>query len=260
MKADPSFVFDDSRYARLAIKCREQYGNADPFPHIVLDDFLPDAMARALAADFPEPDSKKTWVECKHENATKHYQHDETKLPPLIRKMLREFNSRNFVLFIETLTGIPNLIPDPYFTGGGAHSSSGGDFLKIHADFNWHDKLLLHRRVNALFYLNEDWREEWGGHLELWDSEMTSAVQHISPDLNRLVVFSTSEHSHHGHPHPLQSPTGVNRKTLNLYYYTRFWDDREMSEPHFTQYKSQSSFAIELGQNYGALGEQDSDD
>lgn len=260
MQTDPTFVFDDPRYPRLAIKHREQYRDADPFPHIALDGFLPDSIARALAVDFPEPDSQKAWVECKHENANKHYQHDETQLPPLIRKMLREFNSRSFILFIETLTGIQNLIPDPFFIGGGAHSSGRGDFLKIYADFNWHDKLLLHRRVNALLYLNEDWNEEWGGHLELWDREMTSPVQRISPDLNRLVVFTTSEHSHHGHPQPLQSQTGVNRKTLNLYYYSRFWDDREMIEPHFTKYKSQSPFAVELGQNYVALAEQDSDD
>ena len=59
--------------------------------------------------------------------------------------MLREFNGRQFTLFLETLTGIDNLIPDPYFIGGGIHLSGPGDFLKIHADFNWHHKLQAYR-------------------------------------------------------------------------------------------------------------------
>lgn len=46
--------------------------------------------------------------------------------------MLRELNSRQFVLFLETLTGIESLMPDPYYIGGGVHISGQGDFLKIH--------------------------------------------------------------------------------------------------------------------------------
>ena len=48
-----------------------------------------------------------------------------------------------------------NLIPDPYFLGGGIHSSKKGGFLNIHTDFNWHHKLQLHRRVNVLIYLSK---------------------------------------------------------------------------------------------------------
>ena len=45
-------------------------------------------------------------------------QFDEVKLPLEVRLILREFNSKQFLLFLETLTGIDNLIPDPYFIGG----------------------------------------------------------------------------------------------------------------------------------------------
>jgi len=40
-----------------------------------------------------------------------------------------------------------------HLIGGGIHLSGPGDFLKIHADFNWHHKLQAYRRVNALLYL-----------------------------------------------------------------------------------------------------------
>ncbi len=141
--------------------------------------------------------------------------------------MLRELNSRQFVLFLETLTGIDNLIPDPYFIGGGAHMAGRGDFLKIHADFNWHHKLQAHRRVNALLYLNENWHEEWGGALEFWNKDMTGVVVSISPLFNRLAIFNVGIDSNHGQPQPNECPEDENRKALNLYYYTTDRDDGE---------------------------------
>ena len=247
---DPSFIFDAPRYSELAVKNADSYQNADPFPHIVLNDFIDIDVSRHIASAFPKPEDADDWVICDHNNAQKRYQHDETFLPIPLRRMLREFNSRQFLLFLETLTGIENLIPDPYFIGGGAHISGTGDFLKIHADFNWHDKLLLHRRINAIVYFNEDWDENWGGELELWDKAMTSAVVKIAPHIGRIAIFNVDQDSNHGHPHPLKTPKDTYRKALNLYYYTRLRDEAEIHDPHFTLYKTQSPFAIGLGDTY----------
>jgi Rps23 Pro-64 3,4-dihydroxylase Tpa1-like proline 4-hydroxylase len=123
-------------------------------------------LARAIQRVFPGPDDVE-WVYPDHGQTRKRYQYEEVRLPMLIRHMLREFNSQQFMLFLETLTGIENLIADPYFIGGGAHLSGRGDFLKAHADFNWHHKLQVYRRVNALWYLSDEWDESWGGH---WSS------------------------------------------------------------------------------------------
>ena len=164
-------AFDDPRYAALALTSAEAYQTADPFPHGVYDDFLPEALARRLADEFPEPDSME-WVVRDNADNLRMYQHDETKIPPLYREILRELNSRQFLLFLETLTGIDNLLPDPYFIGGGIHLSGRDGFLNIHADFNWHHKLQAHRRVNALIYLSDGWKEEWGGALEFWSRDM----------------------------------------------------------------------------------------
>jgi hypothetical protein len=245
----PTGVFDDPRYAAMAVEHAARYQGADPFPHIMLDDFLPDGLARSLSAAFPAPDSIE-WVIRDNAQNRRRYQHDETRIPTLLREMLREFNSRQFLLFLETLTGIDNLLPDPYFIGGGVHLSGRGDFLKIHADFNWHHKLHAHRRVNALLYLPEVWEPEWQGALEFWDRDMTRAVDTVTPAFNRLAVFSTSEHSNHGQPRHNECPKGVYRKVLNLYFYTTKRDD-EKADPHFTLYKTEASpFAVELGEKY----------
>lgn len=149
-------------------------------------------------------------------------------------------NSQPFLEFLSNLTGIENLIPDPFFDGGGCHQIQPGGLLKIHADFNKHPKTKLDRRLNVLVYLNEDWHEEYGGHFELWDKEMKESKKKILPLFNRMALFSTTSTSYHGHPNPLTCPPDRTRKSLALYYYTngRPADEQlEGLEDHTTLFK-----------------------
>jgi hypothetical protein len=100
------------------------------------------------------------------------------------------------------------------------HQTTAGGYLDVHADFNVHPRTKLLRRLNVLLYLNPGWRDDYGGELELWDRGMTRCVVRIAPLFNRCVVFTTSDESFHGHPHPLATPPGVTRKSLALYYYS----------------------------------------
>ena len=52
------------------------------------------------------------------------------------------------------------------------HEIKRGGLLKIHTDFNRHPTMELDRRLNVLIYLNKDWEESYGGHLQLWDKDM----------------------------------------------------------------------------------------
>ena len=145
---------------------------------------------------------------------------------------MSQFNSSTFVDFLERLTGITGIIPDPHFRGGGLHQILPGGFLKVHADFNKQQRLNLDRRLNVLLYLNKDWPESYGGHFELWNHEMTQCEKRALPLFNRLVVFSTTDFSYHGHPDPLTCPAGRSRKSLALYYYTNGRPPEE-AEPEF---------------------------
>jgi Rps23 Pro-64 3,4-dihydroxylase Tpa1-like proline 4-hydroxylase len=250
VEVTPLGMFDNPRFAKLALEHAEAWRTARPFPHVVIDNFLDEDIAAAVERDFPLQDDVE-WVVRENKNNIRRFQHDETKLSLLMRHTLRELNSRQFLLFVETLTGIDNLLPDPYFIGGGPHLAGPGDFLNIHADFNWHHKLQAHRRVNVLIYMNPGWQEEWGGHLELWDGAMTRCEQSFAPFFNRMVAFKVADGSNHGQPKPLACPPGVYRKALNLYYYTTHRDLDEITDPHFTMYKTAASpHAVELGEDY----------
>ena len=111
-------------------------------------------------------------------------------------------------------------MPDPHLEGGGLHQIVPGGHLGVHVDFNRHPRTGLERRLNVLMYLNRDWKEEYGGALELWRAEPRRREQRILPLWGRLVVFSTTDRSYHGHPEPLACPEGMTRKSVALYYYS----------------------------------------
>ncbi|HEV8657233.1 MAG TPA: 2OG-Fe(II) oxygenase [Thermoanaerobaculia bacterium] len=213
---------------------RERYLGADPFPHIVLDGLFDDADLDAVLREFPAPDAMR-WTRFDNPQEKKlGFFHGSSTISDTVRRFLDAMNGFEMLLFLEQLTGIEGLIPDPYFGGGGLHQIEPGGFLKVHTDFNIHPKLHLDRRLNMLIYLNKDWREEYGGHLELWDRDARTCRARVLPLFNRTVVFSTTDTSFHGHPHPLTSPPGIMRKSVSLYYYTAGRPRSEESRPHDT--------------------------
>ena len=198
------------------------------------DDLFDDGTLRAVLREFPAPGETR-WARFDNPQEKKlGFYYASSSISDTVRRFLDAMNGFEMLLFLEALTGIEGLIPDPYFGGGGLHQIEPGGFLKVHADFNVHPKLKIDRRLNMLIYLNENWREEYGGHLELWDTDMKSCRKRILPTFNRTVVFSTTDTSFHGHPHPLTSPQGVTRKSVSLYYYTAGRPDAERSAPHDT--------------------------
>jgi hypothetical protein len=198
----------------------EQYQSAQPFPHIVLDDVLrPEAFAAAVR-DFPGIDDE-FWKGYLHVNETKFCNVHPDTWADSLQSVAREFCSPEFVSYLEDVTGIDHLIPDYTMDGGGLHMTKRGGHLNIHADFSTHH---THeswaRRVNILLYLNEEWHEEWGGKLELWDPQMTACQGTVTPAGNRMLVFTTTQDSFHGHPDGLTCPPDIARRSLAMYYFT----------------------------------------
>lgn len=218
----------------LAQAKAEEYKANHPYPHIYFDDFLPLEVAEAALGDFPEP-KEVDWHAYRDVNQHKKLAFDAVeKLPSSIRDVLYFLNTRPMLKFLETLTGIQSVLPDPNYTGGGLHQIRPGGLLEVHADFSYHNGLRLDRRINVLIYLNKDWKEEYGGHFELWDREIKRAERKILPVFNRCAIFSTTSVSFHGHPEPLACPPDRNRKSIATYYYSngRPEEDPELTHKH----------------------------
>ncbi|NER31050.1 MAG: 2OG-Fe(II) oxygenase [Symploca sp. SIO1C4] len=221
----------------LADKNREAYSQAEPFPHIIIDNFLPETVLDKVLEQFPKPELID-WQKFDAAQEKKLASKSELQIAEAIRLLLYQLNSSTFIKFLEQLTGIDGIIPDPHFEGGGLHQIEKGGYLKIHADFNRNKKLRLDRRLNLLLYLNKDWQEEYGGHFEMWDKDMTKCHKKILPIFNRCVIFSTTDFSYHGHPEPLTCPEGWTRKSLALYYYSNGRPSEEISGAHSTLFRA----------------------
>lgn len=230
------FYFDREMLSGLGAEARAAFCGASPFPHIVIDDLLPPSVLEEVLAEFPDP-AKVKWKQCYHENSKKLSCADEYLMGDKTRHLIGQLNSGAFLRFLEQMTGIEGLIPDPHLFGGGLHLIEPGGFLKIHADFNVHQQLKLDRRLNLLLFLNQDWQESYGGHLELWDRGMTTCQRRVLPVFNRCVVFATTDWSYHGHPEPLTCPPNRSRKSIAMYYYTNGRPQEEISKPHSTLYQ-----------------------
>lgn len=226
-----------SRMNESAKSARASYLGAKPFPHIVFDNFFDPRLLDSILEEFPQPGAIR-WQRFDNAHEIKLASAAEASFGPATRLLMYHLNSITFLEFLSAVTAIDNLIPDPRFDGGGLHQIMPGGKLGIHADFNKHPHFGLDRRLNLLVYLNKDWREEYGGHLQLWDRDMSRCEAKILPVFNRVMIFGTTDFTYHGHPDPLQSPPGMTRKSLALYYFSNGRPAEEVSGVHSTLFRA----------------------
>jgi hypothetical protein len=221
----------------------EQFREAAPFPHITLDGIFPDEEVRqvhqlfkTLPEDYWEKNSEHG-IEVKWRSKWQ----SEYDIPEPGREIVRFLNSGIFLRSLSRLTGIPHLIADPYYTGGGFNMILPGGHLDVHVDGNWHDAMQVHRRLNLILYLNHDWQKDWVGELNFYDDQAKEVVASVTPLGNRVMIFETTDFSYHGHPEPLQAPEGQARTSIILYYYTsapRPAQQIEVERPHSALWRS----------------------
>jgi Rps23 Pro-64 3,4-dihydroxylase Tpa1-like proline 4-hydroxylase len=209
----------------------EEFRQAYPFPHIVIDNLFDDTMLFHVAEAFYLAEDQRWHRFADPHRETKLASTSEMHLPLVIQQFIRELNAEQFLTKLSALTDIPGLIPDPYLLGAGMHMIVPGGKLAVHADFNKHPIMNVDRRLNLLVYLNQDWHESYGGHLELWDRSMQTCAQRILPVFNRTVLFLTDDFSFHGHPEPLLCPAHRARKSIAMYYYTNGRPAHELRAP-----------------------------
>jgi hypothetical protein len=220
-----SYQSDPASLRELGEQWYPTYSSNAPYPHIVIDDFFDSQTLSGVLSEVNAVDRSRRYAKFV-DRKTDHnkFAFFPEAVGPDTSRLVNFLNSGPFLSYMEKLTGIDNLIADPSYFGGGLHLIENGGFLEVHADFNHLKKYNLERRINLLLYLNEDWKDEYNGQLELWDRKTMSKAKTVSPIFNRCVVFSTTKESLHGHPAPLATPPGIARRSLALYYYTNTWD------------------------------------
>jgi Rps23 Pro-64 3,4-dihydroxylase Tpa1-like proline 4-hydroxylase/glycosyltransferase involved in cell wall biosynthesis len=207
----------------------ESFSSSLPFNYLVLDNFIEKALLEKVTEEIKnihEDNWCYSYVNGLPDvTKNKYCIGDGDEFGTITSKLIDYFNSKEFVHWISNVTGIKGLQPDNFNMGGGLHKTKKDGHLNIHCDFNRHLESGKYRRINLLMYLNKDYKEEYNGHLELWNKDMTSCEKKIAPIFNRAVIMRTTDDGFHGHIAPWKSDD--DRLSIAMYYYT---DDRPEHE------------------------------
>lgn len=194
----------------------ETFKHANPYPHVVIDNFLQEDFAEKLYQEFPAVNEK--WHFYNNPLEVKYANDDIENMSDTIKNFFYFLNSEVFMKKLRDITGIENLDYDPYLHGAGLHAMPSNGRLHCHLDYEKHPFSGKERRINLIYFMNKDWDEKWGGNLELWDKDMQNKQATISPSFNRAVIFQTNDISWHGIPEVMTNPPDVMRKSIACYW------------------------------------------
>jgi hypothetical protein len=204
--------FSDTEITSL----REVFDNAKPWPHLIIDDVVNPSSARSIG-DFPPRDWPHWSGFVDKYQHGKRYCDDIAIMPAPLAQIIRECSEPRFLKFLEAVTGLDKLIPDPHLDGGGLHSTGEGGVLFPHTDFHIHLRLGVYRYLNILIYLTPEWDSSNGGELGLYRKGQSKPDQLIVPAFGRMVIFKTDDQSVHGFTNPVGPK--ARRNSIALYYY-----------------------------------------
>jgi 2-oxoglutarate-Fe(II)-dependent oxygenase superfamily protein len=217
----------------------DEFASAAPFKHVVIDNFFDEAFCQRVLSDFPSFEDRYALNEMGNVGG-KAVRMDVRDISEAFRELDQCIQSKEFLDYISVITGIPNLLYDKDYIGGGTHENRDGQGLDQHVDFNFHPGTRWHRRLNLIVYLNPVWKEAWGGNLQLqtdpWNGNVSGPS--IAPLFNRAVIFETTERSWHGFS-TIRLPDDVkslSRKSFAIYFYTKERPVEETAESHSTVY------------------------
>src|SRR5277367_2643024 len=233
-------MLDRNIEAKVA-EINRQFISAQPFRHVIIENFLDPKLVRQLMDQFPAFEAKNARNEM-GDVGRKAVFTDLKRIGPAYADFDALIRGREFLNLISRITGIPDLLYDPEYVGGGTHENLNGQDLDTHVDFNYHPRRHWHRRLNLIVFLNDEWAESWGGCLELmrdpWSDDASELTRTVIPLTNRAVIFETNERSWHGFRRIQvpESKQGISRRSLAIYLYTHERPPEEAAASHGTIY------------------------
>lgn len=218
---------------------KEKWG----FGRIKIDDFLDEETCLKLYHECVNA-PKGGWTVFTRAGSSMEEFNDLISLPTAHKVAYDMMHSGEFLYELEQMTGIVGLLPDPHLVGAGYSIIRNGKDLGCHYDFNWNDRIRLHRKLTSLLYITPDWKEEWGGHIQYWDDNIdinkdSNLIESISPKFNRLVINENITKAPYHKVSGVNAPENVyGRCAIRFFYYISTSEYDKDNPPHRSTYKS----------------------
>lgn len=166
----------------------DKFGKAKPFPHIVIRNFLNEAVAERLLGELKQ--EKFTF---KDSDLFQLNQTDDLKFTK--SRLLKEFydyaRSKEFAKIMSQITGL-KLSPGALDLAGSLYKS--GNYLLCH------DDRVEDRKLAYIIYLSKGFEEKDGARFVLFDNKKgkpNTEVKKYIPEWNSLLIFEVSDISFH---------------------------------------------------------------
>jgi 2OG-Fe(II) oxygenase superfamily len=211
---------------------KHTYGEAKPFRYLVMDNLFSPALLDPLPSEITRLKSEK-WLRIENESVQKvDRMRSGMDLCEAGTRLVQLLHSPGFLYLLSEITGVWQLLPDPYLQGAGYASMGRGDFFQIHTDRSVAYETGLRRRLAMIIFLNKSWNPEYRGELEIWDDQGKRCCTSIAPLFNRTVLFEVAHPNFHGVPAPLACPADRTRQSFMVYYHTAGKDENATVKPH----------------------------
>ena len=237
MQEDLTTVFRSLLTGKIALTRRidelqATYRTAKPFPHVVIDDMFAPEVLDALLVEMADMGRDK-WMQVANDSRERTLRmKSAAEMGPAGERLLSIVHAAGFLHFLSEITGIPQLLPDPYLLGSGYAQMRRGDYFNVHSDRNVAYDTGMLRRLAMIVFLNKSWPADYHGKLELWNHEATSCDATIEPLFNKTIIFEVANPNYHGVPVPLACPSERSRQSFILYYHTVGIPGQPYPKPH----------------------------
>jgi 2OG-Fe(II) oxygenase superfamily len=215
------------------------FKTAKPFPHLIIDGLFSNDTLTKLADEIALM-SRDKWVRHEDADLKKLNSRSAAELGETGQQLTALLHSATFLYLLSEISGIWNLLPDPYLQGGGYHVFPPGGHFSVHADRTTAYMTGLARRLSLIVYLNKSWKHEYGGQLELWNADATHREVIVEPIFNRTIIFEIGDRYYHGVPTPVACPKGQSRNSFVAYYHTLGINQLNDVRPQSTVYAPSS--------------------
>jgi len=211
------------------------------FAHAVIDNFLDEETCLKLYEECISA-PKGGWTVFTRAGSRMEEFNDLISCPTAHQVTYEIMHSGEMLYDLEQMTGISGLLPDPHLVGAGYSIFRNGSFLSSHYDFNWNDRLRLHRKLTSLLFITPGWKEEWGGHHELWtgsfDKDKTSKKVYSHPPLfNRFYIDENVKKGPYHAVSKVNCPDEVEgRCAIRFFYYISSSEYDPNDPPHKSIY------------------------
>lgn len=209
--------------------------NAQPFEHVVIDNFLEESFAEKISNLFPNFNNQ--WNIYKNPIEVKYTYDNINLLDVELKNYFYYLSTEEITNLIKSISNINNLEFDEYLHGAGLHLHPRYGRLNIHLDYEKHIYSGKERRLNIILFMNKEWDTNWNGANELWNNDVTKCIAKTEVKFNRAILFKTNDISWHGVPDIIMCPHDIHRKSI-AYYYVSLLNIQKTEE----QYRKKAKF------------------